>query len=70
MRIDHAIWATRDLDVAAARFEREYGLVAMGGGRHEGMGTHNRIVPFGRGYLELLAVADPEEAAGSALPVL
>ena len=31
------------------------------------MGTHNRIVPLGRGYLELLAVADAEEAAGSAL---
>ena len=67
MRIDHAIWATRDLDGAAARFEREYGLVAAGGGRHEGMGTHNRIVPLGGGYLELLAIADAEEAAASPL---
>src|SRR3954464_7692743 len=67
MRIDHAIWATSDLDGAAARFEREHGLIAAGGGRHEGMGTHNRIVPLGGGYLELLAVADPEEAAGSPL---
>jgi hypothetical protein len=31
------------------------------------MGTHNRIVPLGGGYLELLAVADAEEAAGSPL---
>jgi hypothetical protein len=38
-----------------------------GGGRHVGMGTHNRIVPLGGGYLELLAVADAQEAAGSAL---
>ena len=67
MRIDHAIWATADLDAAAARFEREYGLAPAGGGRHEGMGTHNRIVPLGGGYLELLAVADAAEAAGSAL---
>jgi Glyoxalase-like domain len=37
------------------------------GGRHEGMGTHNRIVPLGGGYLELLAVADAQEAAGSPL---
>jgi hypothetical protein len=37
------------------------------GGRHEGMGTHNRIVPLGGGYLELLAVADADEAAGSPL---
>jgi hypothetical protein len=67
VRIDHAIWATRDLDTAAAHFERAHGLAATGGGRHEGMGTHNRIVPLGGGYLELLAVADPEEAAGSPL---
>ena len=63
VRIDHAIWATRDLDAAAARFEREHGLRAAGGGRHDGMGTHNRIVPLGGGYLELLAVADADEAA-------
>ena len=31
------------------------------------MGTHNRIVPLGGGYLELLAVADADEAAGSPL---
>ena len=67
MRIDHAIWATRDRDAAAARFEREHGLAAAGGGRHDGLGTHNRIVPLGGGYLELLAVADPGEAAGSPL---
>src|SRR3954453_9830003 len=67
VRIDHAIWATRDLDAAAARFQRERGLSAAGGGRHDGMGTHNRILPLGGGYLELLAVADPAEAAGSHL---
>jgi hypothetical protein len=65
MRLDHVIWATRDLDAAAARFEREHGLAAAGGGRHEGMGTHNRIVPLGGGYVELLAIADPDEAAAS-----
>src|SRR3954468_20490592 len=67
MRIDHAIWATSDLDVAAARFEREHGLTAAGGGRHEGMGTHNRIVPVGGGYLGVLAIADAGEAAASPL---
>lgn len=67
MQIDHVIWATADLDAAAERLERSHGLRAEGGGRHDGMGTHNRIVPLGRGYLELLAVADAEEAAGSAL---
>lgn len=67
MRIDHVIYATADLDAAAARVEAAIGVAARGGGRHDDIGTHNRIVPLGGGYLELLAVADPEEAAGSAL---
>jgi hypothetical protein len=67
MRIDHVIYAAADLDRAAARVEAELGVAAVAGGRHEGLGTHNRIVPLGGGYLELLAVADPREAAGSAL---
>jgi Glyoxalase-like domain len=67
VQIDHVIYATADLDAAAARMEAELGVVAVAGGRHEGLGTHNRIVPLGGGYLELLAVADPEEAASSEL---
>jgi hypothetical protein len=47
--------------------EAELGLAVAAGGRHEGMGTRNRIVPLGAGYLELLAVADAAEAEGSAL---
>jgi len=67
MRIDHVIYACADLDAAAARVEAELGVAAGGGGRHERIGTHNRIVPLGGGYLELLAVADPAEAAASDL---
>src|SRR3954453_15554462 len=67
VRIDHVIWATAELDAAAARLERDHGLRAAGGGVHDGMGTHNRILPLGGGYLELLAVRDPGEAAGSHL---
>lgn len=67
MRIDHVIFAASDLDAAAARLEAEHGLRAEGGGRHEGIGTHNRIVPLGGGYIELLAIADAEEAAASEL---
>ena len=65
MRIDHVIYATRDLDDAAARIERDLGLTSLPGGRHEGLGTQNRIVPLGGGYLELLGVADREEAEAS-----
>jgi hypothetical protein len=67
VRIDHVIVAATDLDAAAARLEGEYGLRAAGGGRHEGLGTHNRIVSLGGGYLEILAVADAGEAARSQL---
>jgi hypothetical protein len=65
VRIDHVIYATADLDEAAATVESEVGLSVVPGGRHEGHGTHNRIVPLGGGYLELMAVADPREAADS-----
>jgi fermentation-respiration switch protein FrsA (DUF1100 family) len=65
VRIDHVIYATADLDEAAARIQSELGLSVVPGGRHEGHGTHNRIVPLGGGYLELMAVADPDEAADS-----
>ena len=67
MRIDHVIYATQDLDAAARRLETAHGLVPVGGGRHAGIGTENRIVPLGGGYLELIAVADPAEAERSAL---
>jgi hypothetical protein len=67
MRIDHVILAARDLDEAAARMEREHGFRAAAGGRHQGLGTHNRVIPLANAYLELLAVADPEEAARSDL---
>jgi hypothetical protein len=67
VRIDHVIVAAEDLESAAIRLEAEHGLRCVGGGRHEGLGTHNRIVPLGGGYLEILAVADPEEAEGSPL---
>jgi hypothetical protein len=67
VRIDHVIYATADLDAAAARVEAAFGVAAVGGGRHDGLGTHNRIVPLGAGYLELLAVADRAEAEGSVL---
>jgi hypothetical protein len=56
---------TGDLHVTADRLAREHGLPAGGGGRHVGIGTHNRVFGFGGGYLEVIAVADHEEAAAS-----
>ena len=65
LRMDHVIYAVDDLDEAAAGlFDRE-GLGSVPGGRHEGWGTANRIVPLGDTYLELIAVVDVDEAEGS-----
>ena len=68
MWIDHVIYGTADLDGAAARFADEFGLAAARGGRHDGLGTHNQLVPLGDGcFIELLGVADREEALRSPL---
>lgn len=67
MHIDHAILATADLDATARRLQEEHGLTVSGGGRHLGIGTENRIVPLGPGYLELIAVVDPDEARAAPL---
>ena len=67
MRIDHVIWVASNLHATADRLADQYGLPGGGGGRHVGIGTHNRVFPLGGGYLEVLAVADPEEAAASVI---
>ncbi len=63
LRLDHVVYAVRDLDAAAVRFRETFGLDSSVGGRHEGWGTANRIVPLGDQYLELIGVVDPDEAA-------
>src|ERR687890_2244265 len=67
MQIDHVLLATTDLDAAAARLREEHGLEVAGGGRHAGIGTENRIVPLGGGYLEVISVVDGEEAQATPL---
>jgi hypothetical protein len=61
------IYGTADLDTACTRLKAEYGLDSIAGGRHDGIGTHNRLVPLGADYLEVLAIADPDEAGASPL---
>lgn len=65
--IDHVIVAVDDLAASAQMMLAAHGLAAVPGGRHAGHGTGNRIVPLGPNYLELMAVIDPVEAAGSPL---
>jgi len=56
--IDHLVIAVPDPDPAAAQLERELGLEATGGGRHDALGTFNRLVWLGDSYLELIGVFD------------
>ena len=65
MELDHVLIAVADLDAAAQEVEERFGLASVEGGRHQGLGTANRIVPLGETYLELVAVVDDAEAAGS-----
>ena len=63
--IDHLVLAVTDPDAAAVDLETRLGLTPGGGGRHEALGTYNRLVWLGDTYLELIGVFDPELAAGS-----
>jgi Glyoxalase-like domain len=65
--VDHVLLPVIDLEEGARRLRERYGLQAVAGGRHSNMGTANMIVPLGRQYLELIAVADPLEASTSRL---
>jgi len=62
VRIDHAIIGARDIEAVADRLWESHGLASLPGGRHPGWGTHNRIIPLGDAYLEIIGVADENEA--------
>lgn len=58
LSLDHVLIAVRDLNAAKDTFER-LGFKVTPEGRHPGRGTSNRLVVFGREYLELISVHDP-----------
>lgn len=61
--MDHLVFGATDL-VEGVRFvERLFGVETEPGGRHEGFGTHNRLVGFGeRSYMEVVS-PDPSQPA-------
>jgi hypothetical protein len=63
--IDHLVIACADPDAAVADLERDVGLLPGGGGRHEALGTFNRLVWLGDTYLELIGVFDRDLAERS-----
>jgi catechol 2,3-dioxygenase-like lactoylglutathione lyase family enzyme len=70
--IDHVVLACPDPDASALVLERRLGLAATAGGRHDALGTVNRLVWLGDTYLELVGVFDAALARRSWLggPVL
>ena len=59
--IDHMVVMVRDLNGAAARWQR-YGFKCSPRGFHDGLDTANHIAAFPSDYLELLGVRVPTEA--------
>ena len=61
-RLDHLVILVRDLDVAAADYER-LGFVVTPGGEHADGLTRNALIPFEDGsYFELVSFLDPEDS--------
>jgi hypothetical protein len=67
--IDHLVIAVADPDHAAAELERNLGLTSAGGGRHDALGTFNRLVWLGDSHLELIGVFERALAQRSWLGV-
>ena len=63
--IDHLVIAVPDPDGSADALAAALGLEAGGGGRHEHLGTYNRLIWLGDSYLELIGVFDAELARAS-----
>lgn len=57
--LDHISHAVRDLDAAAALYER-LGFIVGGRNRHA-WGTHNRVVQLDCFYVELLTIGEPDK---------
>jgi hypothetical protein len=60
MKLDHLVIAVPTLEMGAAWFLEQTGVVPVTGGKHTLMGTHNLLVKLtGETYLELITI-DPD----------
>lgn len=61
--MDHLVFGASDLSEGVDFIERLFAVETEPGGRHEGFGTHNRLVGFGgRSYMEVVS-PDPSQPA-------
>jgi hypothetical protein len=66
--IDHVVVAASNADDVAQRLEDELGVAFAGGGRHQDLGTFNRIAWLADGsYLEVMGVDDADLARSWAM---
>ncbi len=69
LALDHVVVAARDLDEGVAWCEAHLGIAPGPGGRHDFMGTHNRLfsiqsAQFSRAYFEIIAIDPAAPAPG------
>lgn len=56
LELDHLVYGVPNLAEAIVEFQNRLGVAPREGGRHEGMGTHNAILPLNdTKYVELIA---------------
>jgi hypothetical protein len=60
--LDHVIVVVPNPDDAAAQIEKQLGIRAGPGGRHEQYGSFNRLIWLGDSYIELLGISDAQLA--------
>jgi len=61
--LDHLVVAANTLEQGMAYVADRIGVTMSGGGKHDAMGTHNRVLKLGPGqYLEVITI-DPEGRA-------
>lgn len=67
MRFDHVVYVAADLNAGAAAVADALAIEVTGGGVHEGQGTHNALLAFPGGYVEVLGLVDPAAPPASPL---